>query len=214
MLSAQQRAALVASLTPQQTAIMDAFQSDTYVKGKVDVQHEPLYDRVSITNGNSVNQDTTAFFTNIGPATGKTLADTNLTKPNELPAPEAFSIFGIRLHVREDISALDLFGIMEGFAFRFVLGRKPYNTGPLWYYASGGGISGFAVNYAAPAAAVTVYNATGLPTRNGMHKLALNLVIENQGEFSASLIGTPYTVQGARVDIMCLLDGLHARGVQ
>jgi hypothetical protein len=45
-----------------------------------------------------------------------------------------------------------------------------------------------------------------------MHKLAIPLVIENQGEFYAQLTGGPYVVTGTFA-LMCVLDGLHARPV-
>ncbi len=213
-LSAQARARMAQLLTPQQSMILDAFQSEVYVQGKVDVQHEPLYDTFAVAQAATLSEQTSALFTNVGPASGKTLGQTNLSQSRRLPAPEAFSILGIRLYWNEDIAVADVLAIAgntgTGMAFEFYLGQKCYNRGPLWYYAAGGGI----VNTNANAAALGMF-LNGDADRNAMHKLAIPLVIENQGEFYARLTGNAYVITGATgFQLMCLLDGLHARGVQ
>ncbi len=213
MLSAGERNRLAAVLTPQQTMILDAFQTDTYVKGKVDVQNEPIYDTFAVAQAATLNENSSNLFTNVGPASGKTYGQTNMTQSRRLPAPEAFSVLGIRLYWNEDIAVADALAIAgntgTGFAFEFWLGSKCYNRGPLWYYAAGGGV----VNYN-PVPALGLF-LNGAPDRNGMHKLAIPLVIENQGEFFARLTGNAYVITGATgFLLMCVLDGLHARGVQ
>lgn len=206
------RARLAAILPPQDAMILEAFQSDVYVEGKVDVQNEPIYDTFSVTNPASVTEITSALFTNVGPASAKTYGQTNLSQSRRLPAPEAFSVLGIRLYWNEDALIADLLSIVgnsvTGLAFEFYLGQKCYNRGPLWYYAAGGGF----VNVNANVAALGLYT-NGIAGRSDMHKLAIPLVIENQGEFYAQLAGGPYTVTGT-FSLMCLLDGFHARGVQ
>ena len=210
----QARAHLAQLLPPQDQMILEAFQSDVYVAGKVDVQNEPLYDTIAVAQAATLNELSSALFTNVGPASGKTFGQTNLSQSRRLPAPEAFSILGIRLYWNEDIAVADILAIAgntgTGFAFEFYLGQKCYNRGPLWYYAAGGGI----VNTNANAAALGLF-LNGEADRNGMHKLAIPLVIENQGEFYARLTGAAYAITGATgFQLMCLLDGLHARGVQ
>ena len=206
------RARLAAILPPQDAMILEAFQSDVYVEGKVDVQNEPIYDTFSVTNPASVTEITSALFTNVGPASAKTYGQTNLSQSRRLPAPEAFSVLGIRLYWNEDALIADLLSIVgnsvTGLAFEFYLGQKCYNRGPLWYYAAGGGI----VDTNADVAALGMYT-NGIADRNGMHKLAIPLVIENQGEFYARLTGNAFPVAGTFA-LMCLLDGFHARGVQ
>src|SRR5260370_41607051 len=83
-------------MTSQQQMIVDAFNSEIYVNNRMDVQHTPLYDTVQFAAGATVSQLTSALYTNVGPASGKTLALTNVTQQQKLPAPEAFSIFGFR----------------------------------------------------------------------------------------------------------------------
>jgi hypothetical protein len=222
-------------MTPQQQMIYDAFNSEVYVSDRMDVQHTPLYDTVRINAGGGaapmiVNAINTTFFTNVGPASGKTLAQTNMTQASRLPAPEAFAIFGFRLKWNEDILDTDLIQLLGnsgvvadvptgvapagGFCLEFTLGQKIYQRAPLWYYASGGGISGFTTQTADQA------YSNGLPAREAMHKLAIPIVIENQMTFEAHLTGTPFTcaanaVFGGRgITLTLLLDGLYARGVQ
>jgi hypothetical protein len=200
-------------MTPQQQMIVDAFNSEVYVANKMDVQHTPIYDTVVFAAGATINDTTSAFFTNVGPASGKTLAQSNMRQGNRLPAPEAFSVFGFRFRWSENILLADLIAILNGFALEFSLGQKVYNRGPLWYFSAGGGIDGFSTRTDS-----SVYT-NGLPSREAMHKLAIPIVIENQMEFSARLVGSPITLAaagagGTGATIQLLLDGLYARGVQ
>lgn len=213
-MSGRERARLAQLLPPQDAMILEAFQSDVYVQGKVDVQNEPLYDTIAVALAATLNELSSSLFTNVGPASGKTFGQTNLSQSRRLPAPEAFSVLGIRLYWNEDVAVADILAIAgntgTGFAFEFYLGQKCYNRGPLWYYAAGGGI----VNTNANAAALGLF-LNGNANRSDMHKLAIPLVIENQGEFYARLTGNAYVITGATgFQLMCLLDGLHARGVQ
>lgn len=197
-------------MTPQQQMIIDAFNSEVYVNNRMDVQHTPLYDTVVLNASSNVTILTTALFTNVGASSSKTLALTNLTQSQKLAAPEAFSIFGFRIRYSENISLLDIYGLINGFCFEFYLGQKPYQRGPLWYYNAGGGI------WAALTNSTTSILNNGMPGRNEMHKLAVPIVIENQMTFYGQLNGNSYTLNasGTGLTLVCLLDGLYARGVQ
>lgn len=200
-------------MTPQQQMIVDAFNSSVYVENRVDVQHTPIYDTVTIAAGGTVSSLTTAFFTNVGPSSSKTLAATNMTQSQRLPAPEAFSIFGFRLRWRENVLLDDLYTVLTGFCLEFYLGQKVYQRAPLWYFAPGGGVFGFSTNTAVQAI------SNGVPTREAMHKLAIPVVIENQMTFYAQLQGTAASLTasgsgGTGLELQLLLDGLYARGVQ
>jgi len=205
--------------TPQQQMIIDAFNSEVYVANRMDVQHTPIYDTITLNAGSAVSSLTTAFFTNVGPASSKTLALTNMTQSQRLPAPEAFSIFGFRLRWSENIYSVDLLNILNGFALEFYLGQKVYQRAPLWYFGAGGGISGF--NYAAYSGTTIGSNilTNGVPVRESMHKLAIPIVIENQMTFYAQLVGTTQnlatsTAGSTGLTLQLLLDGFYARGVQ
>jgi hypothetical protein len=197
-------------MTPQQQMIVDSFNSEVYVSNRMDVQHTPLYDTVTIAAASSLTVNTSALFTSVGPASGKTLAQTNLTQSQKLAAPEAFSIFGFRFRYSENLSLLDIYNIINGFCFEFFLGQKPYQRGPIWYYNAGGGIFASITN-----TTTSILN-NGNPGRAEMHKLAISIVIENQMTFYGQLNGNSYTLNASGTGItyqMCL-DGLYARGVQ
>lgn len=197
-------------MTPQQQMILDSFNSEVYVSNRMDVQHTPLYDTVTITAGSSLSVLTSAFFTNVGPASGKTLALTNLSQSQKLAAPEAFSIYGFRFRYSENISLLDIYNLLNGFCFEFFLGQKVYQRAPIWYFNAGGGI------WAALTNTTTSILNNGNPGRSEMHKLAINVVIENQMTFFGQLNGNTYTANagGTGLTMQMLLDGLYARGVQ
>jgi hypothetical protein len=197
-------------MTPQQQMITDAFNSETYDPLKMDVQDTPLYDTVTLAAGGSVSVLTTQFF---GSPAGKTIAQTNLTQIQKLPAPEAFSIFAFRFKWLESIILADLLTITNNFCLEFFLGQKCYQRGPLWIYNAGGGISGFFTN------SQTSVFTNGMPGRNEMHKLAISLVIENQMQFFGQLNGTTQTLTaavsgGTGATLQLVLSGLYARGVQ
>jgi hypothetical protein len=105
---------------------------------------------------------------------------------------------------------LDIYNILNGFCFEFYLGQKPYQRGPIWYFNAGGGI------WAALTNSTTSVLNNGAPGRSDMHKLAISIVIENQMTFYAQLNGTTYTLNanGTGLNLVALLDGLYARGVQ
>ena len=198
--------------TSQQQTIIDAFNSEVYVNNRMDVQSTPLYDTVQVVAGvaNGLSVLTSAFFTNVGSASGKTLALTNLSQSQKLAAPEAFSVFAYRFRYAENISLLDIWNLLNGFCLEFYLGQKCYQRGPIWYYNAGGGIYGVLTNDT-----TSVLN-NGMPGRSEMHKLAIPVVIENQMTFYAQLNGNAYTANaaGTGLFLQLLLDGLYARGVQ
>lgn len=230
-------------MNPQQQMILDAFSTETYVANRIDVQHEPIWDTIAFSNGattaagfynatgfpigfssnanghvagtpDTISTNTSQLFVNLGSASGKTPAQCGtLATSKRLDAPEAFAIFGFRVFWNETIAYYDLEFILNNFCLQFIIGQKPYNTGPLRFYQSGGGISGFSSNSS------TQFLTNGVPGREAMHKLAIPLVIENQASFYGQLLGNNYVVlastsggQGVQIQLVC--DGLHARGVQ
>lgn len=200
-------------MNQQQQIITDAFNSEVYVQNRMDVQHTPLYDTITLAAAAVVNETTSAFFTNVGPASGKTLAQTNMTQSQRLPAPEAFSIFGLRLRWSENILNTDALALINGMALEFWLGQKFYQRAPLWYFAPGGGLNVVTTNNA------TEYISNGQVTRESMHKLAIPIVIENQMTFFARLVGNPVALSaaaagGTGLTLQLVLDGFYARGVQ
>jgi hypothetical protein len=149
--------------------------------------------------------------------TGKTPAQTNVTKPGVLPAPQAMSVKGIRFRVVESVLLADFIALMNpqtGYALDFVIGTKSYNRGPLWYYNCGGGVTGFAT------ATNTNAYTNGRTGQPDGHQLSINHVIDNQADFFVQLLGaaTPLTLTlaangGTGLIMQVALVGFHAVGV-
>jgi hypothetical protein len=197
-------------MTAQQQFILESFNSQTYVDNRMDIQDTPLYDTVTIAAGSPLTPLTSVLFTSVGPQSGKTLALTNMATPQKLNAPEAFAIFGFRFRYSENISLLDIYNILNGFCFEFWMGQKNYQRGPIWNYNAGGGIYGVASQ-----GSTSILN-NGMPGRSDMHRLGINVVIENQMSFYGLLNGNSYTLNanGTGITFQSMLSGLYARGVQ
>lgn len=198
------------SLSSQQQFILESFNSQTYVDNRMDIQDTPLYDTVAIAAGSAITPLTSVLFTNVGPQSGKTYAGTNMATPQKLNAPEAFAIFSFRFRYAENLSLLDIYNVINGFAFEFWMGQKNYQRGPIWNYNAGGGI------WAATTNTSTTIANNGAPGRSDMHRLGINVVIENQMSFYGLLNGNSYTLNanGTGITFQSLLSGLYARGVQ
>ena len=196
----------------QAAQIFQAFLGTTYQPNAMDVQHEPLYDTLTLAAGTNVlsaNQSQ-AFFAN---PSGKTINQTNVQKPKQLDAPEAFAVMCIQLHIDENILLADFLGLLDNFCLEFYIGQKSYNRAPLWYYNAGGGISGYFTT-----GGTSVLN-NGTTGSNNKNPREINIVIDNQASFYGIFDGVQYSLVaagsgGTGLKAMMLLDGYHARGVQ
>ena len=196
----------------QAAQIFQAFLGTTYQPNALDVQHEPLYDTLTVAQAANVlaGSQSQAFFSN--PA-GRAINLTNVSKANQLPAPEAFAVMAIQLHIDENILIADLRALQNNMVLEFWIGQKSYNRGPTWYYTAGGGIAGFS----GVSTAQAVQN--GIPGANATNPREINIVIDNQASFFGQFNGTQFTLAttangGVGMTAMLLLDGFHARGVQ
>lgn len=190
-------------------ALKQAFNGRTFEDNRLDIQDTPLYDTITLTTGQSVNPNSTSFFTNVTAASGKTLADTNMTRNGELSAPEMFSIKAISIIIWPDISITDMLEVTKKLALSFTLGKKVLIEAPIPHFGAGGGISAFTT-----ATATSLYS-NGVPSQESFVKLAAPIVIESNVNFSAQLQGTAYTLAGAAGMRMQLkFSGLYAKGVQ
>lgn len=199
--------------SPQQLYILQSFQSQVYIQDKMDVQDEPIYDTITFDVGETIDSNTSAWFDDVGSRSGKTLAETNMTKSRTLIAPEAQAVFQYRLKLNEDIDPRNALAITRQFAYQFNMGTKAYQTGPPWLYNAGGGLFWQGTN------SDLGFMQIGLPSSISSQALSVNLVIENEESFFANLVGNPFVVLGtpdalAVVRIQCLLMGLHARPIR
>lgn len=193
--------------------IVAAFNSQTYIQDKMDVQDTPLYDEVTLAAAATVNNITANFFTS---PSGKSIGQTNVTTAGELRAPEAFSVFGFLFRIGENILYADLLMLFNTFVFTFIMGRKAYQQSPLWLLNPGGGIYG---TQSLAAGATASNNTNGYPGREGAHRLAIPVVIENKMAFNGQLDGTATALTaggggGTGAFLQIVLRGFYARGVQ
>jgi hypothetical protein len=211
----QQQGAMVAAatsaITDQQMFIINAFRGQIYISDTLDVQDTPVYDTLTYTAGGTVQQSNNQWFANVEQGSGKTQAQTNMTQNNKLDAPEAISVFGIRVGWSEDALRSDLQTLINSWAYQFSLGKKYYSLANLRHYSAGWGLTGFSSRTAESA------YTNGFPSRGSMNLLEIKLVIANQMSFYAQLIGNTSQVlssSGTGLILLNELVGLYARGVQ
>jgi hypothetical protein len=178
----------------------------------MDVQHEPLYDTLTLSAGSNVLSATLSqqFFNN---PQNKTINQTNVTKPGQISAPEAFAVMCIQFWLDSNILLADFRAMYNNFCLEFYIGQKSYNRAPLWYYCAGGGITGYFTTGS------TSVLDNGTPGSNAKNPREINIVIDNQASFYGQLDGAQITLTasgsgGTGLTAMMLLDGYHARGVQ
>lgn len=204
---------MVPQLTPQQAYIMNEFNGQTYEPNRMDVQDTPLYDTVTFAAAATITTAASQLFTNVQ---NKTIAQTNMKGSQRLNAPEAFTIKSYRFYWQQNVLLTDLYTILlgsGGAVLEFYIGSKVYQQGPLWLYNPGGGPFPFSTNSGFG------FIGNGLPGRNEMNRIAINLVIDNQASFYAQLntSGIALTASasgGTGFSYQLVLSGLYARGVQ
>jgi hypothetical protein len=202
--------AVAQTWTPYQWEVFNAFNDSSYVRDQMDVQQTPLYDSFIVAAGSALTVSSSALFTNIGSNSNKTINQTNLTRANELIAPEAFAIKQFRLRWSENILRVDLTNLLNGFDFEFYIGKKIYMQLPIWMCPAGGGIFGFS-----DLTGESMY-VNGWPSASSARTIALPLVISSKASFLAQLNGPSYTLNasGTGINFYCVLEGFYARGVQ
>jgi len=192
--------------------ILNAFNHQIFDQNNLDVQHMQLYDTVTLNAATTPTVSNTSFFSNVGPASNKTVAQTNLTTNRVLQAPEAFSIMAFRLRWLESVLLADLLGILVNYNFEFYIATKIYQQSPLWVFGAGGGIWGVANTSS------TTFYTNGFPGREAMHRLNIPLVLDNQAQFYGQLNGGSFSLTasasgGTGLTLQLVLDGFWARGI-
>jgi hypothetical protein len=201
----------VAAITQQQQFIINSFKGQIYISNQLDVEDTPVYDTITFAASGTVNTPNSQFFTNVESNSGKTYAQTNMTQNGKLDAPEAFSVFGVRLGWSEDILRSDLQTLLNSWAYEFWLGKKDYQRANIRHFSSGWGIAGYTTRTAES------FYTNGSPGRGSMNMLAVKLVIANQMSFFGQLTGAASQTLSASGNGLILLNelvGLYARGVQ
>lgn len=209
------QAAMISSaasaISQQQAFIIESFRGQIYISDELDVQDTPVYDTDTYAAGQTINTPNSQFFSNVESNSGKTYAQTNMQENRRLAAPEAFSVFGIRLGFSEDILRSDLQTFLNSWAYEFWLGQKNYQRANIRHFSSGWGISGYTTRTAES------FYTNGLPGRGSMNLIMVKLVIANQMSFYAQLTGAASQTLSSSGNGLILLNelvGLYARGVQ
>lgn len=200
-----------AAITAQQMFITESFRGQIYISDELDVQDTPVYDTDTYAAGATINTPNSQFFSNVESGAGKTYAQTNMSENRRLAAPEAFSVFGIRLGWSEDILRADLTTFLNSWAYEFWLGQKNYSRANIRHYSSGWGIAGYTTRTSES------FYTNGLPGRGSMNMIAVKLVIANQMSFYAQLTGASSQTLSSVGNGLILINelvGLYARGVQ
>jgi hypothetical protein len=204
----------VNAITTQQMFIIESFRGQIYISDELDVQDTPVYDTDTYAAGAQINTPNSQFFSNVEAGAGKTYAQTNMQENRRLAAPEAFSVFGVRLGWSEDILRADLQTFLNSWAYEFWLGQKNYQRANVRHFSSGWGIAGYTTRTAES------FYTNGSAGRGSMNMVMVKLVIANQMSFYAQLTGAAsqtLTASGSGGNGLILLNelvGLYARGVQ
>ncbi|MGH7487925.1 MAG: hypothetical protein ACREMY_20340, partial [bacterium] len=110
------------------------------VSGLLDVINQPMYDSVSFAAAAAMAK-TTLFQTPIGQS-GKTLAQTNMTKAGQLEQPQKLVIRSIRLYLANNTNPTDLQNFLSNVSFVLTIGKKPFLEVPAVFLSAGcGGIA-------------------------------------------------------------------------
>ena len=209
-----QAAAVTQAVNAQRTFIQNSFQGQIIISDQMDVQDTPVYDTVTYAAGATLTTTNSQFFTNVGSQSSKNYVQTNMTQPQKLTAPEAFSVFGIRFYFDSTILRVDLNGLFQNFVYEFWMLSKNYQRAILPHFSAGMGIDGYTTR------TNESFYTNGTPNRESMHVLSIPLVISNQLTFYAQLFGPlpttssfVFNASGAGGILVSELVGLYARGV-
>ena len=192
----------------------------------VDVTVQPLYDTATILAAGlsqlqffqtQLGQPTSAF----GAAgAGKTLADTNMDLPGQLPAGQNFAVLGFRLQPAFTMTQADAVNWSAGAWFVFTVGQKPYLRVPADTLPAGIGPHGFFTQAVAANAALASHGYPSLAATFNVGRKPLEL--SSSQNFNAALNWT--TAQAvtstiphqpaAGLPVRCYLDGFFYRTIQ
>jgi hypothetical protein len=197
--------------------LLNAFNVETYDPARTDVQQTPVYDTVTIAAAGAISNNSAQWFINVGANSNKDYSKTNMGTPKRLAAPESFSVQSIRIRFSELILLADFVSIMNGFAFEFWIGQKAYQRAPLWMFGAGGGVTGSIATTVAATTPTILTN--GVASREAILELNLPLVLGNQVDFYAWLVGATQNLTaggagGTGAVIQVVLDGYYSRGIQ
>lgn len=218
----------------QNDYIIGQFQGTTYNLRTLDVQHGFLWDSVTIPPCEMTGFVYDFFTTTIGQTdlftpTPKKIDDTNMVMARRLPVPEAFALQRLLFTFSKEASEKDVMNIAENCVFRFDIGYKYYLQCPIGLLpcqrrefqplrVCGKCRTIYLGDSDCPSCG-TGLRLLPLPGNKEIGRqffldLLINLVIDNQATFYASIVANKTIKLEGKVRMWCHLEGLHARGVQ
>lgn len=173
----------------------------------------PLYDDgdgIGIVSATTTGMD---YFTIPVGQSNKTLRNTNMIMPRQVPSPDKFTINRVGLFVASAITA-DMYALLTNCVWTFRVNSKIYQQAPIYVYPSGFGIYGFST-----ANAVTAVN-NGFPGELGVRSLIEPIPLEPLDPFSGNITvyaGSNNAIGGvtltATTRIQCILQGPYQRAI-
>jgi len=201
-----------------------AHRQNPMAPGVVDVVTQSLYDQVTFAQGASFTK--TLLFQQPKGQGGKTLANTNMTQPGQLPNPQRFTVMAICVYILNNTIPADFANLLNNVSLEFDVNTKWYVQGPLAMFPAG---RGFKLDAAAQVGqapssggAVDLYSAgNGVPDYRSVYVLDAPVTIEQGEQFQVilnpetafSLTANTTNPPGVGTVITVYLDGNLERGV-
>jgi len=147
------------------------------------------------------------FFRNLAIAgVNKTLVQTNIVTPSQLPSGHRAIVYGIHIHCGFNTVHDDVKAIMNGGYYEFVTGNtKTEAQGPIWSFPSPYGLTGYVSQdgLAAPRELSTINN--GIPSPAGLGKLDIPIDLIDELTFQGTLRFYAAQVLTAVCNVYCVL---------
>jgi hypothetical protein len=206
-----------------------------------DLSNWILYDRLTAAQATTTAAQYQMFVTPYNQGT-KTKADTNLSLPRQLEAPQWFNCQSIGFEFAPDTWLPDVTAFLKAYYFEFWVGNKIYAEGPLECAQSGYGLYGAFAATGTNATPITqasvVSNGVpqGLPSYNLTLPPGLNVtdaygnavttdgimgvtILQSQVFYvnlysTAGILLAATAAGGVGMSLRCLLTGILSRGVQ
>lgn len=136
----------------------------------------------------------------------KTLVQTNIVTPSQLPSGHRAIVYGLHIHCGLNTVHDDVKTVMAGGYFEFVTGNtKTEAQGPVWSFPSPYGLTGYVSQdgLVAPRELSTINN--GIPSPAGLGKLEIPIDLINELTFQGTLRFYAAQALNAVVNIYCVL---------
>lgn len=147
------------------------------------------------------------FFRNLAIAgVNKTLVQTNMVTPSQLPSGHRAIVYGIHVHCAFNTVHDDVKAVMNAGYFEFVTGNtKTEAQGPVWSFPSVYGLTGYADQdgLAVPREISTINN--GIPSPSAVGKLEIPIDLINELTFQGTLTFFAATALTVAVNLYLVL---------